>query len=140
MGKPCGIRATIHISLGKTSMKALSLKQPWAELIVSGKKTIEVRNWNTKFRGEFLVHASKNTNKEKELEFGFKNLPTGCIVGKATLLDVKKYKTQEEFEKDSDKHYARGWWNSKAHGFTLANAQRLPLKPIKGKLNFFETS
>jgi len=69
-------------------MKALSLKQPWAELIVSGKKTIEIRNWNTRFRGEFLVHASKNPNKERCEEFSLKDLPTGCIVGKATLTEV----------------------------------------------------
>ena len=40
------------------------LKQPYAELIVSGKKTIELRTWNTKFRGEFLIQASKAVNKE----------------------------------------------------------------------------
>ena len=39
--------------------KCLSLKQPYADLLVAGKKTIELRTWNTKFRGEFLVHASK---------------------------------------------------------------------------------
>ena len=41
-------------------MKCLSVCQPFAELIVQGKKTIELRKWNTKFRGEFLVHAAKN--------------------------------------------------------------------------------
>ena len=41
-------------------MKCLSVCQPFAELIVEGKKTIELRKWNTKFRGEFLVHAAKN--------------------------------------------------------------------------------
>jgi len=41
-----------------------SLKQPYAELLVSRKKTIELRNWNTSFRGKFLVHASKNVDKE----------------------------------------------------------------------------
>ena len=120
-------------------MKTLSLKQPWAELVASGKKTIEVRNWNTKFRGEFLVHASLNTDKEKEAELGFKNLPTGRIVGKAILLNVKKYKSEEEFEKDAEKHFAKGWWNPKAYGFILANAQRVEPFPLKGKLNFFET-
>ena len=45
-------------------MKCLSLRQPFAKLIISGKKTIELRKWNTKFRGEFLVHASKKVNKE----------------------------------------------------------------------------
>jgi hypothetical protein len=29
------------------------------ELVVSGKKTIELRKWNTKFRSEFLIHSSK---------------------------------------------------------------------------------
>ncbi|MDD4353280.1 MAG: ASCH domain-containing protein, partial [Candidatus Nanoarchaeia archaeon] len=28
-------------------IKVLSLKQPWAELVASGKKTIELRKWNT---------------------------------------------------------------------------------------------
>ena len=41
-------------------MKCLSVCQPFAELIIQGKKTIELRKWNTKFRGEFLVHAAKN--------------------------------------------------------------------------------
>ncbi len=119
-------------------MKALSLKQPWAELIASGKKTIEVRNWNTKFRGEFLVHASKNTDLQREKELGYKNLPTGCIVGKATLINVKKYKSEQEFNKDMNKHFAQGFWSEKAHGFILENCQRLPNKPLKGSLNFFE--
>ena len=52
-------------------MKALSLKQPFAELIVSGKKTIELRNWNTKFRGKFLIHASKIPDSEAMKRFGF---------------------------------------------------------------------
>ena len=41
-----------RISMGK---KCLSLREPYAELIiVSGRKTIELRKWNTRFRGEFL--------------------------------------------------------------------------------------
>ncbi|MFB5646865.1 MAG: ASCH domain-containing protein, partial [Candidatus Nitrosomaritimum yanchengensis] len=38
-------------------MKCLSVSQPFADLIISGNKTIELRNWNTAFRGEFLIHA-----------------------------------------------------------------------------------
>ena len=45
-------------------MKALSLKQPWVELVIQGKKTIELRKWNTSFRGEFYVHASKNPDEK----------------------------------------------------------------------------
>ncbi len=39
-------------------MKTLSIKQPFAELVVSGRKSIEIRSWATNYRGEFLVHAS----------------------------------------------------------------------------------
>lgn len=120
-------------------MKALSLKQPWAELIVSGKKTVELRNWNTKFRGEFLVHASQTPNKQAMERLGFTTLPTGCVVGKATLVDVKRYKDMKEFEADANKHFATpGWYDEKAKGFMLMNAQRLEPKPCKGMLNFFE--
>ena len=45
-------------------MKCLSLKQPSADLLALGDKTIELRKWNTKFRGIFLVHASKNIDIE----------------------------------------------------------------------------
>lgn len=39
---------------------ALSIKQPWAWLIVHGIKDIENRHWRTKFHGRFFVHASKS--------------------------------------------------------------------------------
>ena len=38
-------------------MKCLSVSQPYADLIIHGRKTIELRKWNTRFRGEFLIHA-----------------------------------------------------------------------------------
>ena len=120
-------------------MKALSLKQPWAELVVSGKKTIELRSWNTKFRGEFLVHASKQTKQKRMAEYGFKELPQGFIVGKVTLLDVKKYKNKEELEADANKHCAgKEWWSEKTYGFILENPQRIKPIHLKGSLNFFE--
>ena len=40
-------------------MKCLSLKQPFADLLALGEKTIELRKWNTKLRGEFLIHGFK---------------------------------------------------------------------------------
>ncbi len=120
-------------------MKALSLKQPWAELIVSGRKTLEIRTWRTNFRGEFLIHASKVSNFKAMERLGFKDLPTGCIVGKAKVVDVKEYDSLEEFEKDSDKHFAKGHdWPGKLYGFVVEDAQRLKELPLKGKLNFFE--
>ncbi len=120
-------------------MKALSLKQPWAELIVSGRKTLEIRKWRTKFRGEFFIHASKVPNAKAMERLCFKNLPTGCIVGKAKIVDVKEYNSLKEFNKDSNKHFAKGYeWNGKLYGFVVEDAQRLKEKPLKGQLGFFE--
>ena len=41
-------------------MKALSIKEPWASMILEGKKTIETRTWGTKHQGKILLCASKN--------------------------------------------------------------------------------
>ena len=118
-------------------MKALSIRQPWAELILQGKKTIEVRKWNTKFRGKFYIHASKNFDKEKLEQHNLKDLITGAIVGQAELVDVKKYISEEDFLKDSDKHLAKEFKFGK-YGFILKDVKRIKQIPYKGQLNFFE--
>jgi hypothetical protein len=40
-------------------MKALSVRQPWANMIASGQKTIETRTWPTDYRGDLLICSSK---------------------------------------------------------------------------------
>ena len=40
-------------------MKALSLTQPWASLVVIGAKCYETRSWATNYRGPLAIHASK---------------------------------------------------------------------------------
>lgn len=47
-------------------MKAITVLQPWATLLVTGKKHIETRSWKTNYRGEILIHAGK-----KDPLFGF---------------------------------------------------------------------
>ncbi|HYY51101.1 MAG TPA: ASCH domain-containing protein, partial [Nitrososphaeraceae archaeon] len=84
-------------------MKCLSLKQPYTEPLVSGKKTIELRNWNTSFRGKFLVHASKNIDKER---LDFLALIIILYIGPALLYDVKQYRNKIELELDKNKHLA----------------------------------
>ncbi len=119
-------------------MKALSLKQPFAELIVEGKKKIELRRWNTNFRGEFFIHASKNPDMESMKRFGFTNLPLGFLVGKARLTDVKVYENEEEHAKDKGLHLASNEWGN--HGFIIENPVRIEPIPCKGQLNFFEAN
>lgn len=117
-------------------MKVLSLKQPFAELILEGKKKIELRKWNTKFRGEFLIHSSKVPDKESMKKFGFIELPLGCIVGKATLVDVKHYSNEEEHVKDKNLHLASSYWGN--YGFVLDKVERITQIPVNGKLGFWD--
>lgn len=119
-------------------MKALSLKQPYVELILEGKKKIELRKWNTHFRGEFLLHASKNVDNEAIKRFGFAamNLPTGVIAGKATIRDVKHYANEGEHIKDKHLHLANSYWGN--YGFVLDNVSRIEPISSKGKLGFWD--
>ena len=116
-------------------MKALSLKQPFAELILQGKKKIELRKWNTKFRGKFLIHSSKIPDKKSMKKFEFDKLPCGFIVGEANLVDVKKYKNKKELMEDRDLHLADESWGK--YGFILKNIKRINPIPAKGQLNFW---
>ena len=83
-------------------MKCLSICQPFANLIIQNKKTIELRKWNTNFRGVFLIHAPIKIRKEdcKRLKIN-EEFTTGAIIGKAELIDVKKYESLEDIKIDT---------------------------------------
>ncbi len=121
-------------------MKCLSICQPFAELIIQNKKIIELRTWNTKIRGEFLVHAPIKIRKEdcKRMKINEK-LTTGAIIGKVELYDVKKYESLKEMKSDKKKHFASIINKEKTFGFILKNAKplRVPI-PWKGQLGFFD--
>lgn len=125
------------------NMKVLSIKQPWAWLIVNGIKDIENRTWATSFRGKFLVHSSKKfdldgyqfliDNRKKlnippefwnEFEWETGAFTRGFIIGETTITDVV-----EQSESP---------WFFGPKGFVLTDSR--PFKnptPLKGKLGFF---
>lgn len=106
----------------KQIYKALSLKQPWANLVASGKKTIETRKWSTKYRGDLVVCSSLTPKIEP---FG-KAL---CIV---ELYDIKPMTIEHE-KKACIKIYPG------AYSWFLRNIR--PLNPpiaVKGKLGVFD--
>jgi hypothetical protein len=81
-------------------MKAISLIQPWASLIVMGVKKFETRSWKTEYRGNLLIHASSKLptdfQKDKFTEGSyFKDyiadmelLPYGAVIGKVNLVGI----------------------------------------------------
>jgi hypothetical protein len=69
-------------------MKVISIRQPWASLIVIGAKDVENRTWPTRYRGPVLIHASQRaddvSSDEIEHRFGLhlpEELPLGGVVG-----------------------------------------------------------
>ena len=77
-------------------------RQPYAELVAQGRKTIETRRWNTNFKGKFLIHASKAIDKEISafLNIDCSKLANGSIIGVACLYAVKKYTSKKSFLAD----------------------------------------
>jgi hypothetical protein len=74
-------------------MKALTICQPYAALIVRGDKLVENREWPTNYRGRLLIHAGKSRqwlDDEDEQEFADRGDPLvfGAVVGEARLADV----------------------------------------------------
>ena len=122
-------------------MKCLSVSQPYADLIINGKKTIELRTWNTKFRGECLIHAPIKIKDDvcKRLGIDKSSLRTGVIIGKVEVYDVKSYRSLDELKKDHNKHRFDEDVFCHRYGFLLRNPQalRVPI-PYKGSLGFFE--
>ena len=113
-------------------MKAISIRQPWAWLILHAGKDIENREWQTNVRGRILIHASKGMTR-KEYESApiwivdlpdFDALPRGGIVGSVEIVDCVD-------EHDSEWFYGR-------YGFVLRNPEPLSFRPMRGQLGFFE--
>lgn len=121
-------------------MKCLSISQPFADLVATGKKTIELRKWNTNFRGEFLIHSpiKIRIDDARRLKIS-KKFVTGAIIGKAEIYDVKKYISKSEISSDYKKHFASKNFHDMHYGFLIKNAKlfRIPI-PYKGKLGFFD--
>jgi hypothetical protein len=130
---------------GQARVYALSLKQPWAALLASGRKTIEVRNWPTIRRGRILIHAARVSDERPE---GWQLVPpdllpvaqlTGGILGMADLVDCVAYRSREAFAVDQAKHLNDPAWfkGQVLYGFTFANATRLPFRSYAGWMRFF---
>ena len=81
--------------------KVITLKQPWAQLVVKGCKQWETRGWNTNYRGELFIHSSAHFHFSDlelvQLDEDFKacigdphTLRMGYILGKVELVEVRR--------------------------------------------------
>lgn len=123
-------------------MKAITIKQPWASLIVHGIKDIENRNWRTNLRGRVLIHSSakgdiakfgclQSNQRLKVLNtsmgrIGFNDLPFGSIIGSVEIIDCVQ-------------NHPSIWADKGVYNWVLANPVIFenPI-PAKGKLSFWD--
>lgn len=67
---------------------AISIRQPWAELVVSGRKSIEIRTWTTEYHGLLWVHTGLKGILELESKLDFSDLFKGGYVGSVVVETV----------------------------------------------------
>ena len=121
-------------------MKVLSIREPWASLIVSGYKEYEFRTWKTNYRGKILIHASKNLEKDNIVRFKGINLvyKPGFIIGEAELVDC--ISVTKEFEDDLIRKNEIVYGASKGrsgYAWKLTNIRRINPIEVKGKLGLW---
>jgi len=109
-------------------MKALSIKQPWASLIASGQKTIELRTWHVDYRGDLIICASSTPRRGTPYELG----PLGVALCVVTLDDIVPASDLDAVAacESSIKPGEYAWH--------LSNVRPFEPFAIKGRLNIWE--
>lgn len=117
--------------------KALTLHQPWAELILRGRKTVELRAWPPTYVGRIWLHAGLRAHRELDDYFAIQDVPRGAFVGSveivaATALDARRWRAWQPKHLDPGP-YQPGYW-----AWTLGHPRRLvtPL-PAAGQRGLF---
>lgn len=121
-------------------MKVLSIREPYASLILSGVKKIETRSWKTNYRGELYIHASlgKSSPSPEVMKLVLYTNP-GYILCKAMLVDcvymTKEY--VEQMKKDNPTEYLCGDYQEGRYAWVLDDVE--PVEPIlvKGHLGIW---
>lgn len=130
----------------KPFVHALSIKQPWAALVVAGSKTIEIRRWPTARRGRILIHAARIADARSE---AWNHVPAdlesianlqGGIIGSVDLTECRRYDALTAFVTDQAKHLNEPNWFAPPllYGFVFANPQVLPFTSFPGWFRFFK--
>lgn len=103
---------------------AISIRQPWAELILSGRKTVEMRLWSTDYRGPIWLHTGKHASTDLDRFFGFDELQRGAYLGLVDIAAVSSV-DRERWRRWQSKHLDPGEYQPGVFGWTLENPVRI---------------
>jgi hypothetical protein len=116
---------------------ALSLRQPWASLIIYGFKTVEIRGWTTDYRGTLFIHASKTLDENAMLRFKFDDMITGCLIGTVELIGVEPL-TPHMWMESATQHLGLGPYSPGLYAWRLSDPKPLPEPvPYRGERRLF---
>lgn len=107
-------------------MKALTVCQPYAELIARGLKPIENRTWPTAYRGPLVIHAGKSREwmADGDIE-AYPDMAFGAVVAIVELVDCRRV---DDLPVSLRHHkHANGPWC-----WVLSHVQRLDPVPARG--------
>lgn len=122
-------------------MKAISIRQPWAQAIFVSGKDIENRSWPTSVRGMIAIHAAKTADDDEYFRFilsrqlsnvnkldrgAAARLPKGAIIGVVELIDCVTA--------------SGSFWFEGPYGFVLSNPKLISPIPLRGTVQFFDVS
>lgn len=107
-------------------MKALTVCQPYAELIARGEKPIENRTWPTSFRGRLFIHAGKSRAWMDDDDLvAYPNMAFGALVATARLVDCVRVTALPPELLDNE--HANGPWC-----WVLRDVNRIEPIPFRG--------
>ena len=120
-------------------MKALSFRQPWAELVLQGRKTIDLRTYNSHYRGRIAIHVAKTVERDAcwQHDLNPDDLAKGAVVGTVELRDVIAL-TEADYNAQRDAHLSGRSYRTGMYSWVLAQPERLPqIIPARGRTNLF---
>lgn len=103
---------------------ALSVRQPWAHLIVTGRKSVELRKWATGFRGVLWIHASTRMDMTAVEDFRLEQCVRGAFIGYVTLAAVISM-DYARWEAWQSRHLDRGAYMPGYYGWLLTSPVEL---------------
>lgn len=107
-------------------MKALTLYQPWAQLVADGRKRIETRSWGTLYRGLLAIHAARgglDTALAAKAGYDAGTLPRGAVVAVAELRDVVMM-TPAFLAAVTEEEWQWGWFAPGRYAWRLGGVDR----------------
>ncbi len=110
-------------------MRALTIRQPWASLIVCGEKDVENRTWTTRYRGVLAIHAGRRFDQnlqpwQRSIVAKVDAFPRAAIIGFVELVDIVRDSTSR-------------WAEPRCYHWVLTNPHAIEPVPERGRLGLW---